>query len=137
MLGSMEVSYENEDGEEITVDLPCKKVICPECHGEGAVLCAGMRGVAFTQEDMGEWEEEERAEYFKHGLHKKSKTPKGRYDEVCDHCDGEKVIDEVDETLLDEEQKIHFDLWQDSENLKGEYDRAYAAESRMERMMGC
>lgn len=137
MIGQMEVSYENEEGDEITVSLPCKKVVCPFCHGEGAVLCEGMRGVAFTQEDMGEWDEEERREYLKHGLEKKSKTPKSCYDVTCEECDGNKVIDEVDETRLTEEEKVHFEAWQDSENNRADFDRAWASERNMERMMGC
>ena len=61
MIGRMEISYENHGGEEVVIDLPCKKVVCYFCKGEGAHLCDGMRGVAFTQEDMADWEDDERA----------------------------------------------------------------------------
>lgn len=140
-MGSIEISYENEDGEEVTVDLPSKKCVCPECEGEGAVLRDGLRGVAFTQSDMEDWDDDFRREYFTKGLEKTGpnspKVPKSRFDQVCPECHGDRVIDEVDENNLSEDEKVHFDAWQESENLKHEYDRAFAAESRMERMMGC
>lgn len=137
MIGRMEISYENDDGEEVVVDLPSKKVVCSFCKGEGAHLCDGMRGVAFTQEDMADWEDDERAAYFEHGVRKGTKTPKSHYDVKCEECDGEKVVDEVDEVLLTAEEKVHYDLWVESEESRSSFDRAWAQERNMERMMGC
>lgn len=79
----------NEEGEEIEIQLPCKKEVCPECDGEGHVLCEGMRGHAYSAEEFAEsFDSEEAEEYFR---------PGGRYDVQCPECHGKNVVDVVDE----------------------------------------
>lgn len=84
-------------GFEYTVKVPGKRALCPECDGRGTVLCDGLRGVAFSPEEL--FEDEGFAEgYFR-----------GDYDVACDVCSGEKVVVEPDEDRMTKRQLF---LWQ-------------------------
>lgn len=121
----IEVSYENDEGEEVTESLPSKKEVCPECDGDGYVLRGGMRGYAYSAEEFAEsFDEEEAAEYFKRG---------GRYDEVCDCCHGKNVVAVVDESRLTEDQKVIFQAWTESQEEKARSE----AEDRATRRGEC
>lgn len=73
-----------KNGNQFDVMLPAKRIVCPECEGSGRTLCAGLRGVAFSSEEM--CEDADFAEsYFR-----------GDYDVKCDCCNGENVILVVD-----------------------------------------
>lgn len=106
------------DGEQVEVDLPAIRVVCPECDGTGKVLMDGLRGAVFTPEEMDE-DPDFKESYFS-----------GDYDVTCDYCKGKNVVDEVDYDECTEEQR----------NGLGEMDDARAAaqaERDMERRMGC
>ena len=118
------ITYTDEDGEEVSVDLPSRKVVCPACKGEGSLLHPSMRGHAYTQEEFAEaFSEEEAAEYTRRG---------GRYDVQCEQCRGKNVVDEVAEDRLTVEQREHYDRWCESQREDAEYE----AMCRAERLRG-
>ena len=124
-MPTTKVFYENDEGEEITLILPSKKEVCPECDGTGFVLCEGMRGYAYSQEEFEESfsDDEDREAYFTRG---------GKYDTQCDRCHGTNVIDVIDETLIPEKDKAAYAEYQKSEENKARWDAEDRATMRME-----
>ena len=76
-------------GNQFQVLLPAKRIVCPCCDGTGTELCEGLRGVAFSEEDMLEAGDEFREGYMR-----------GDYDVHCAKCDGNNVVTVVDEAAL-------------------------------------
>jgi RecJ-like exonuclease len=104
-----------EDEQEQEHALPAKNEVCPDCEGEGYVLCEGMRGYAYSAEEFAEsFDDEEAAEYCKRG---------GRYDVACPTCGGQRVVPVVDEARLAPEQRAIFAAWQEQEKRRAR-DRA-------------
>jgi len=115
----------DEDGDDIEHMLPAKYEVCSNCEGTGTHLREGMRGHAYTAEEMSDFDDEERAEYFK---------PGGIYDVPCDTCKGERVEKVIDESACEtDEQKESLQAYYD----KIQRDHDDDAESRAERRMGC
>jgi len=106
---SIELTYINDEGEEITMSLPSVKEVCHECNGEGYVLREGLRGHAYSAEEFYESfdDEEDREAYFTRG---------GKYDEQCHVCHGKNVVDVVDEEHLNSAQKEFYEAFQEYEN---------------------
>jgi RecJ-like exonuclease len=120
----MRFTYENEDGEEISVDLPTTMEVCSECEGHGFVLCDGMRRAAYTTEEFEEtFDDEERAEYFKRG---------GRYDVSCPDCGGKNVVPVVDVDHLTDEQRVHWTELERQAEQRARWDAEDRATYRME-----
>ncbi len=119
-----------DDNVEVEYTFPSKNEVCSECEGHGYVLCEGMREHAYTAEEFNEAfsEEEDRAAYFQRG---------GKYDVVCHICKGKNVVPVVDESRLTTEQKEVYKIYLKQKEEQDEYEAQYAAELRMERMMGC
>lgn len=114
-----------ETGDEVEVELPSKKMVCPTCRGEGYLLHPSMRNHAYTHEQFDDaFDDEQRKEYFKRG---------GMYDVGCEECKGRNVVNEVDEVCLTPEQKVHYEAWCKSQQADAEYD----ALCRAEREAGC
>lgn len=115
----------DEDDNETEHELPSKMEVCDECEGEGFVLCEGMRGHAYSQEEFDESfsDDEDREHYFRRG---------GKYDVSCPSCKGKNVVPVVDEGKLNAEQKIVFAAWQKQEEQKAQWDREDRATMRME-----
>ncbi len=127
-MAQLELTYETDDGEEVTFTVPAKNAVCDDCEGEGSVLCEGMRGHAYSAEEFAEsFDDEERAEYFKRG---------GRYDIPCPTCKGLRVVPVVDEERLAPDARVKLAVWEKREADKREIEREMEAISRMERMMG-
>jgi hypothetical protein len=87
----IEWTHEVEDEEadtvsgclEEVVQIPAKHEVCSDCEGHGTVLNESMRHHAYSAEEfMREFDDDERAEYFKRG---------GIYDVVCPTCGGKNV----------------------------------------------
>lgn len=85
-------------GYEYQVTVPGKRAMCEECDGRGTVLMDGLRGHAFSSEEL--FEDESFAEgYFR-----------GDYDVKCDVCHGEKVVIEPDESRMSKRQLMLWNL---------------------------
>lgn len=117
------LTYINDDGDEIELDLPSHMEVCHDCEGHGYVLCEGMRNHAYSQEEFAEsFDEEEAQEYFRRG---------GRYDVQCGTCHGKNVVAVVNEEALTPEQKAQYEAY-----LRYDYQRHQdeAEDRRTQRM---
>lgn len=93
-----------EGDEEIVLTLPAKMEVCGDCHGQGAVLCEGMRGYAYSAEEFAEsFDDEEAEEYFTRG---------GRYDVACPTCNGANVVPVVDEDRVPSALAADYEAYQ-------------------------
>jgi RecJ-like exonuclease len=97
------------------VQLPSKKEICPQCHGEGTHVNPSIDGNGLTYEDFDD-DPDFYEDYYN-----------GHYDVVCHTCNGHNVVDVLDEDKCTPEQiQAHFDhlkaLW--------EIEACYEAERR-------
>jgi len=128
MSETIELTYENDEGDEITLELPSKMEVCYDCEGHGMVLNEAMRYHAYTSEDEEFHDPEFREEYFKRG---------GIYDVVCPTCKGKNVLPVVNEEALNEKQKADYALYQEWKEDQDRADAEYESLCRMERMMGC
>lgn len=96
---SIELTIENDEGEEETMDLPSIMEVCNDCDGHGSVLCEGMRGHAYSMEEFEESfddEEDREAE--------------------CPTCKGKNVIAVVDEAHLTPEQQTFYKLYEEAQD---------------------
>ena len=114
-----EVTYENDDGVEVTVMVAQKWEICSTCGGNGKHDHPAFSNGISAEEFQNEWDHEEQEMYMR-----------GAYDVRCDECDGAGKVLEVD-----------FDSIKDPEvaaAIEREYDNARydAAEREQERRMG-
>lgn len=106
--GEIELTWSDEDGEEVTHSFPCKNEVCPRCEGYGTHLTPSIGNHAYSQEEFNEsFDDEGREEYFKRG---------GIYDVQCEECKGNKVIEVVDESKLSEEQKKLYAEYEEHED---------------------
>lgn len=84
----IKITLENDVGVERTLKLPAKYEVCGRCEGHGKHLHPDIGEHAYTPEEFHEsFDEEEAAEYFKHG---------GRYDVTCYDCKGKRVVLVID-----------------------------------------
>lgn len=129
-MSTIDVTYENDDGEEITLTLPAKKEVCSRCDGEGTTLCPGMEGHAYTAAEFEESfdDEEDRSEYFRHG---------GKYDVTCADCKGANVISVIDSDHIPENQKEEYKVFLKFDRLRRQAEADDRAEAAAERRMGC
>lgn len=126
--GEIELTWYDEEGEEVTHSFPSKNEVCPRCEGHGTHLTPSIGNHAYSMEEFYESfdDEEDREEYFKRG---------GRYDVTCEECHGKNVIEVVDEDKLSEEQKKLYAEYEESAEESARQD----AEDRHTRWMedGC
>lgn len=128
--GMMELTYENDDGDEVVIEVPSKMEVCDDCEGHGTVLNESMRNYAYTSEDEEFHDPEFREEYFKRG---------GIYDVQCPTCKGKNVVEVPDEEAINRNEKLKADFekyseWKDD---RDQADAEYEAICRSERLMGC
>jgi hypothetical protein len=67
------------------IELPAQRIVCPVCDGEGMTVDPAIDGNGLTQEDFDQ--DPDFAESYMSGT----------YDICCAHCNGNKVVDIVDE----------------------------------------
>jgi hypothetical protein len=112
-----------DTGDDLEVQLPSRKCVCPTCEGEGYVLNPSMRGHAYAKEEFDDaFDDEQRAEYLKRG---------GIYDVVCETCNGRNVVDEVAEDQLTPAQLVQYEAWCESQRADAEYEAVCRAEREM------
>jgi hypothetical protein len=130
MSDTIELKWENDEGDEVTHSFPAIMGVCPECEGHGFTLREGLRGEAYTSEEFYEAfeEPEDREEYFRYG---------GKYDQQCPLCHGNNVIPVVNEGHLSAEQKKLYAEYEKCEEDNARYEAESRAERDAERRMGC
>jgi hypothetical protein len=116
------MTVEDDDGEERTFLLPAKFCVCPTCNGKGKHVDPRVDAGGLTSEDFYEYGEEFAESYWN-----------GGYDVSCGECGGRRVIPEVNEDALTQEQKCLLELWESERRADYEFARMCA----MERAMGC
>lgn len=114
-------TYTNDEGDEITVQLPSINDVCNDCDGEGVTLAEGLRG-AMCQEEFQELfhDEDDRAEYFRGGH--------GMYGVTCKTCNGNKVVAVIDAKNC---PKDLLERYREHQRDEREYERECAAERAM------
>ena len=120
-------TYTDDDGNEIEGKLPGKYEVCARCEGHGTHLTPSIGEHAYTREEFEEsfFEEEDRAEYFRHG---------GRYDVTCEECRGARVMIVIDEEACrSNEEKALLSAF----DLAKQLDQEYEADCAAERRAGC
>ena len=123
-------TYEDDDGNEITISLPVKMEVCPECSGTGFVLAGGLRGASFTSEEFYECfdDPESREAYFTRGSY---------LDEQCDVCHGKNVVPVIDEDNIPAKDRAAYEAYEKHAEEQAQFEAEYAAECAAERRMGC
>jgi hypothetical protein len=122
----MEASYTyvNDDGDDVTVELPTRFAVCDDCEGHGTVMNESMRQHAYTREEFFEAfpEPEDQDQYFKRG---------GIYDVQCPTCKGNRVVPEIDDARLDPEQREHAEAIAKSAADRASFEREWRHEREM------
>lgn len=120
----IELSWMDEDGEEVSHSFPAKNEVCGRCEGFGTHLNPSIGQHAYSMEEFEESfpEDEDKEQYFRRG---------GIYDVQCEQCHGNKVVLVVNEDALTEEQKKLYEDYQRDQ----EEDARMEAEDRHTRMM--
>lgn len=117
---NIKVTIYDDEGEEVEYLLPARYEVCFRCRGEGRHCNPSIDGNGITGSEM--------AEILNEDPNFLEDYVGGKYDVVCRECDGLRVISEVDEEHLSEDQKKIYDLWcrQEGERAQGEAeDRMY------------
>lgn len=123
--GTIELTWTNDEDEEVTHSFPAINEVCSRCEGFGTHLTPSIGEHAYSSEEFFETfhDDEDREQYFKRG---------GIYDVTCEECHGKNVIAVVDEEHLNEEQKKLFAEYEEREDRKARFDAEDKATYRME-----
>jgi hypothetical protein len=118
-------TVENDEGEEITYELPSVMMVCDRCEGHGMHLNPSIGEHAYTPEEFHEsFDDEEAQEYFTRG---------GMYDVTCEECGGRNVVPVVDRDRADKKILAIYDRKMEAD---AEYEAMARSEERMMRAMG-
>lgn len=120
----IEFTYENDDGDEESFELPARFEVCDRCQGHGTHLNPSIGEHAYTWQEFNEsFDEEGRAEYFRHG---------GIYDVTCEECRGARVVKVVDLEACARSPELTeaLRLYDEKLELEARYAREEAAERR-------
>ena len=98
---------------------PSKVIVCPTCGGTGAVLIDGMRGHAYTPDELGELGEDFIGD-----------MTSGVYDRPCEECRGKRVSAELIEDELSERDQERLDAYYEDLNHEWEIRREIEDERR-------
>lgn len=124
-MPTIDFTYTDEHGEDVTAQVPAAWKVCHDCDGEGRTLNENLRG-AFTEDEFKECfaTAEDRAEYMKRGH--------GIYGVACKTCKGRTTVAVPDmKTLFARDPKL---ARRYAEHLLDE--AAYEQMCLMERRMG-
>jgi hypothetical protein len=92
-----------KSGDQVEVELPGKRIVCPRCEGKGTHVNPSIDGHGISAEEFAEDPDFEES-YFS-----------GLYDVRCEECDGRNVIEVVDESKLTKRMLRRLHAYQDSE----------------------
>jgi len=125
MLKLIKVTGSSKCGntEFINILLPSKRVVCPQCDGTGKHVNPAIDGHGLSADDFAE--DPDFAESYFSGV----------YDVRCELCNGNNVIDEVDEERCKTKLSWYKGLlrWRTAQKFERDAD----AERYYERMLGC
>lgn len=128
MKMKIEFVYEDDGGNEIEASLPAKHEVCGRCEGYGTHLTPSIGEHAYSMEEFHEAfsDDEDREAYFQRG---------GKYDVVCEDCNGKRVVLVVDEKACERnpELKELVEIYYKYVRAETEYEWVCAAE----RKFGC
>jgi len=102
---NINITYFDQEGNEIAASLPGKNEVCSKCEGHGTHLNPSIGEHAYSAEEFYDSfpEEEDREQYFQRG---------GIYDVPCEKCHGKNVILVVDEdACTTSAQKAHLEAY--------------------------
>lgn len=126
MKDKITFTVENDEGEEVTHELPAVMEVCDRCDGHGTHLNPNIGQHAYTPEEFAEAfdDDESRQAYFTRG---------GMYDVTCEECGGRNVVPVVDRDRADKKILALYD-----EKMKddAEYEAMARSEARMLNAMG-
>jgi DnaJ-class molecular chaperone len=77
--------YNEETQEQVTLNLPARRVVCPTCNGYGHHFRNDLDENSFVRECFEERDEESLYLY-----------KAGAFNQTCSECKGQKVLDEID-----------------------------------------
>lgn len=125
MSRTINLTWYDNDGNEVTHSFPAVNEVCDRCDGHGTYLNPSIGNHAYSIEEFYESfsDDEDRAEYFKRG---------GIYDVQCEQCHGANVVAVVDETHLSPADKEVFESYMSYETKVARWDAEDAAAYRME-----
>ena len=89
---TIDFTYENDEGEEITAKLPAEYEVCSRCQGRGTHVNPNIDGHGISEDEWNgpDWDEDSRQTYLS-----------GGYDVTCEECRGLRVVLVVDESRCD------------------------------------
>jgi hypothetical protein len=111
----MAITIYTDLGDEVS--LPTKKEVCWRCRGEGTHVNENIDGNGITSEEMDELGDDFLEDYLG-----------GKYDVTCYECDGQNVVDVVDEDRCTPELLAVYRRYVEDE---ADYRAECAAERRM------
>lgn len=77
--------------------IPKKRIVCPQCNGDGKYVNPNIDRHGLSYDDL----DDEQWEMYR----------TGGYDVTCGYCNGKNVVDEYDESAASPEMKKHVDSW--------------------------
>ncbi len=101
------------------VALPTKKEVCGRCRGEGKHDHPAFSN-GITSSEWAEWDADEREDYRR-----------GVYDVPCEVCHGLRVVDVIDEEVLERRDPALLEALRKHEDDEADYQRMCEAERRM------
>ncbi len=116
---TVQVCWEDEEGDEFFETLPVKFEVCPTCDGRGSHVNPSIDSGGLTSDDFCDDPDFEE-DYFS-----------GRYDVSCYECGGKRVSPVVRADNLSERQQEVLDELAENAALEREYEAEVAAERRM------
>ena len=112
--------YDDDADEKFLAEFPVNFGVCPLCEGRGSHVNPSIDAHGISAEEL--YDDLEFAEDYFSGI----------YDVSCYECKGLRVVPEIAESILTDEQKKNYELLQQ----KWRDDAYYAAECAAERRMG-
>src|SRR5215831_3561630 len=120
MSNQKQITFVRADGTEFV--LPTKWQVCPRCNGNGSHVNSAIDDNGLTAADFDE--DPDFGESYM----------RGDYDVTCEECDGRTTVQGVD---LDRLPADVLREYEESLQEERDFQAAWRAEQRMERMMGC
>ena len=117
--GTVTLTIETEDGDEIETDFPAKFEVCGTCEGEGTHVNPSVDSHGISQEEFDE-DPDFREKYMS-----------GQYDVTCNECRGLRVVPAVNVEACDAVQQADLAIWETQEADRCQYDRERAHECEM------